>query len=302
MKMPEQVVGTWFPSGYYGHFRSKSRNDFCNEYRNLARPQPPRKFFNRSKQPTPKHVFSHHDNRESFLNDALYFEQGLGRKRVPNETYNFKRDFITWMPEKEYIERSRPLVSTYRVDFKSKKTEITKCSSTISTTQQEHHNIPQIMVKRPKTSFDGVPTTSYRYSHGDFSSNPNKELITAVNNDALQLSLLNRKNRAMSAKTSGRESVASCMIWHAAKNESTTSNGKGRLPEATATTVFLPHPPPPREAAKQVSVASPPIQMEQTTTSVPAPVAPVTQTVSAPVAAPQPTIVWSPPQQTEVAC
>ncbi|XP_033745267.1 uncharacterized protein LOC117330849 [Pecten maximus] len=293
MKMTEQVVGTWFPSGYYGHFRSKSRNDFCNEYRNLARPQPPKKFFNRSKQPTPRHVFSHHDNRESFLNDALYFEQGLGRKRVPNETYNFKRDFITWMPEKEYMERSRPLVSTYKVDFKSKKTEITKFSSTISMEEKQHHNIPQIMVKRPKTSFDGVPTTSYRYSHGDMSSNPNKELITAVNNDALQLSLLNRKNRAMSAKSSGRESVASCMIWHSAKTQESSSNGKSRIPEATATTVFLPHPPPPRDTqpAKQVTIASPPVQMEQT----------VTVPTCTPIAAPQPTIVWTPPQ-TEVAC
>ncbi|XP_060074163.1 uncharacterized protein LOC132553892 [Ylistrum balloti] len=296
----DQIVGTWFPSGYYGHFRSKSRNDFCNEYRNLARPQPPKKFFNRSKQPTPRHVFSHHDNRESFLNDALYFEQGLGRKRVPNETYNFKRDFITWMPEKEYIERSRPLVSTYKVDFKNKRTEITKCSSTISVEHKEHHNIPQIMVKRPKTSFDGVPTTSYRYSHGDYKSNPNKELITSVNNEALQLSLLNRKNRAMSAKSSGRESVASCMIWNSAKTEAPSSNGKSRIPEATATTMFVPHPPPPRETAqpeKQVTVTSPPTQMEQTvsSSSMPAPVvAPLTNI-------PQPTIVWTPPQA-EVAC
>lgn len=32
-------------------------------------------FFISFKQPTARHVFSHHDNRESFLNDALYFEQ-----------------------------------------------------------------------------------------------------------------------------------------------------------------------------------------------------------------------------------
>lgn len=33
-----------FPSGYYGHFRSKSRNDFVNEYRQQAKPSPPEKF------------------------------------------------------------------------------------------------------------------------------------------------------------------------------------------------------------------------------------------------------------------
>ena len=31
--------------------------------------------FFKFQQPTARHVFSNHDNRESFLNDALYFEQ-----------------------------------------------------------------------------------------------------------------------------------------------------------------------------------------------------------------------------------
>ena len=44
-----RLVCGQFPSGYYGHFRSKSRNDFVCEYRQLARPQPPDKFLNRAK-------------------------------------------------------------------------------------------------------------------------------------------------------------------------------------------------------------------------------------------------------------
>lgn len=38
-----------YPTGYYGHFRSKSRADFVCEYRQLARPVPPKKFVVRSK-------------------------------------------------------------------------------------------------------------------------------------------------------------------------------------------------------------------------------------------------------------
>ena len=47
--MAVRLVCGQFPSGYYGHFRSKSRNDFVCEYRQLARPQPPDKFLNRAK-------------------------------------------------------------------------------------------------------------------------------------------------------------------------------------------------------------------------------------------------------------
>lgn len=38
-----------FPSGYYGHFRGKTRNDIYSEYRHLAKPTPPRVFFSRLK-------------------------------------------------------------------------------------------------------------------------------------------------------------------------------------------------------------------------------------------------------------
>ena len=36
-----------FPNCYYGHFRAKSRADLSNYFRQLARPEPPRKFLDR---------------------------------------------------------------------------------------------------------------------------------------------------------------------------------------------------------------------------------------------------------------
>ena len=131
------------------------------------------------------------------------------------------------MPEKEYIERTRPLVSTYRVDFKNIKEPVKQ--------------VPQIIVKRPKTSFEGTPTTSYRYSHGE--ECPNKGTINAMNNGALKLSLLNRKDRAMSAKPSGRESVASCMVWHNPQEQKIRKPSDSSVPAATQTMNFVPHPP-----------------------------------------------------------
>ncbi|XP_062614588.1 uncharacterized protein LOC134276343 [Saccostrea cucullata] len=281
MTCATEVVGSWFPTGYYGHFRSKTRNDFVCEYRQLAKPQPPNKFFNRSKQPTARHVFSNHDNRESFLNDALYFEQGLGRKRAPNRAYSFKQDFITWMPEREYVQRTmRPLVSTYKTDFKTSK------------------SVPQIYVKKPPSSFEGV-TTSYRYAHGSETANPNKKIINCMNNEALKLSLLNRKNRAMSARGTVRETVASCMNWYnpardrpktAVQNESA----------ATQTTVFQPHPP--SEPAPHRVETAPPAAPERQETMAPSREATMVQ--PEPVRQPQPTIAWAPPQPAavEVAC
>ena len=277
MTAATDVVGSWFSTGYYGHFRSKSRNDFVCEYRQIAKPVPPKRFLNRAKQPTAKHVFSHHDNRESFRDSALYFEQGLGRKRVANGTYNFKQDFITWMPEKEFVERSRPVVSTYRVDFrysgnKNGKTKEIPVPVPIP--------VPQIIIKRPKTSFDGVATSTYRYAHSE--GGPNKDIINANNNDALRLSLLNRKNRAMSAKATHRETVATCLNW-----SSNYTRPQSYHPTATQTEAIQPHPPdqaPPTE--RQVTFHKEPTQTapeRELTTVMPNP----------------PTLAWTAPAETQ---
>ncbi|XP_076096289.1 uncharacterized protein LOC143067119 isoform X1 [Mytilus galloprovincialis] len=284
MTAATDVRGSWFSSGYYGHYRSKSRNDFVCEYRQIAKPVPPKRFLNRARQPTAKHVFSHHDNRESFLDSALYFEQqynaaiygftGLGRKRVPNETYNFKQDFITWMPEREFTERSRPLCSTYRVDFKVSGGKSNQIPVPIPIP------VPQIIIKRPKTSFDGVPTSTYRYAHSE--GGPNKPTIDASNNESVKLSLLNRKNRCMSAKPIRyRETVASCLNW--------VSSPRAPVKSATQTDGFMPHPPAPTsEGERQVTFHQEPTQT--------APVRETTQVIADP-----PKLAWTAPVPTTVA-
>ena len=180
--------------------------------------------------------------------------QGLGRRRVPNSTYNFKQDFITWMPEREYAERSRPLASTYKVDY-------------------NEANKNQLFIKRPKTSFEGKPITTYRYAHGDES--PNKRTIDAMNNNALKLSLLNRKDKPMSGKNSyGRESVASCLTWVSYKSAKNDEPVRPNIPAATQTTVYEPHPPPAQRPPSPITPpritqhawpspdAPPPLQLE----------------------------------------
>jgi len=79
-----------FPSGYYGHFRAKTRADLCNYFRQLARPTPPKKFLDQQrvklfslaliiflyfilqfKAEASTHMFSVHDNRFKFEGDPL---------------------------------------------------------------------------------------------------------------------------------------------------------------------------------------------------------------------------------------
>lgn len=125
---------------------------------------------------------------------CVYTFKGLGRKRVTNSTYNFKPEFISWMPEREYVARMRPLTSTYKTDFMSER--------------QSH----QLIVKRPQTSFDGIATTTYRYAHGKES--PNRDCINAMNNQALMLSTHSKRLRSKSARPQVRETVASCLSWY----------------------------------------------------------------------------------------
>jgi len=171
------------------------------------------------------------------------------------------------MPEKEFVERSRPLSSTYKQDFMPNQVK------------------PQLFTQRPKTSFDGVPTTSYRYSHG--SGAPNRTVINAMNNEALKLSLLNRKERAMSAAVyRGRESVASCLTWSSAKPKPNQQDTvRPLIPLATQTTEFVPHPPSapkthsPTHAMQEAwpaPTAEPPMQTQAPPTQQ---MAPVTQQV-----------------------
>ncbi|XP_059171817.1 uncharacterized protein LOC131952899 [Physella acuta] len=202
-KVSTHVVGSWFPTGYYGHYRSRTRTDFVNEYRQLAKPQPPNKFIYRSSLPVSSHVFSLHDNRNSSTIDATYFEQGLGRRRHPEKSGAFDPNFMAWCPNTSCLKAGRPLTSTYRKDFRLNEPNVQK------------------LVHRPQTSFDTAYTTTYRTVYGGDS--PNRDLINAMNNEALMLTTQNRQRQAKLRKSNHRETVASCMSWY-----------RPRVPAATA--------------------------------------------------------------------
>ena len=134
--------------------------------------------------------------------------QGLGKKRHPDRSSTFDPDFMAWTPNRHRHNTGRPLTSTYRQDFRL-----------------EEQNIQKI-VKRPKTSFDLNLTTTYRTSHGPDS--PNKDMINAMNNEALMLTSVSRQRQAKMRPSDRRETVASCMSWYRPRV----------VPAATATSDF----------------------------------------------------------------
>ncbi|KAL8618187.1 hypothetical protein ACOMHN_059194 [Nucella lapillus] len=186
------TVGSWFPTGYYGHVRSKPRGDYVCEYRQLAKPQPPCKFVARSLISDDVHPFSVHDNRNSFLSDAVYFEQGMGRKRTPGKGPIFKQDFYAWMPLQKELSRSLPHLSTYQCCFSK-------------------DGVQQLLVHPPKT-YPEKSDTTYHYTYDE--NCPHKDGVKQVAQPSLRLNTLARGRTAIRRPPRPRESVASCLNWH----------------------------------------------------------------------------------------
>ncbi|XP_076469591.1 ciliary microtubule inner protein 7-like [Babylonia areolata] len=216
----EMTVGSWFPTGYHGHYRSKPRADFLCEYRQLARPEPPDKFIARSL--SNRHSFTKHDNRETFLNDAIIFGKGLGRKRSEKYAPVFNQDFYTWLPLQKEIRASLPNLSTYQTTFTP------RCCLPV----------PQPIVRSRLTEqsheADQNGTTIY---HSEFGVNcPHSRQVWQRAHPALALSTTNRENSARRNPHQPRESVASCLNWHHPRKTS--------QPQAADTSgLHLPHVP-----------------------------------------------------------
>jgi hypothetical protein len=161
--------------------------------------------------------------------------QGLGKKREPGRAYTYDPDFMSWMPVRREMESNRPLKSTYQMDF-------------------ARNGNKQMLVRRPKTSFEGDPTTSYRYAHCN--DGPNMEEIRWASRRAVELTTIQRLEGARMAKPPCRETVASCLSWY-----------RPCVPGATPVTdynhcnnTFVPKPP-----------ATAPATLQQHTESLPAP-------------------------------
>ncbi|XP_785139.3 uncharacterized protein LOC579958 [Strongylocentrotus purpuratus] len=239
--------GSWHSAGYYGHFRSKHRNDFLNQYRQQAKPSPPQKFHDMIVDRPSTHHFSHHDNRFSFLNTVDSFQGNLGKRKVQsNYKTKFVPDFIAWVPHKKEIEEAGPKVSIYRDTF---------------TTNEASGRVPQILVPsvrtpRPPREANHRPllvtpyvdlktaeeeleplSTTYQLTHRH--SQPNRMINTNMNtgtvdtepvSDQKTMNFINpkiasihenpvpsvtrlRRSRITSAPAF-RTSVADCMVWH----------------------------------------------------------------------------------------
>ena len=112
------------------------------------------------------------------------------------------------MPNKVELRQSHPIHTTYQVDF-------------------AHKQVTQMLIPRPRTSYDHKLTTTYRYVHGKDAP------VYSQHNDmnsAVTPCSLTRLQRAKTTRPICHESVASCMSW--------CNHG---TPASTATTDFNEH-------------------------------------------------------------
>ncbi|XP_072025305.1 uncharacterized protein [Amphiura filiformis] len=270
--MAADSQGTWYPSSFHGHFRSKHRNDFVNEYRQQAKPSPPGKFVRRLTSASTHTVLSHHDNRFSFLNTVTSFQDGLGKKKVDsNIKSKFIPDFIAWVPHKKEISQSGPLESVYKDTFRE--------------SESSRNPYPQILVNtisKPKAVIDIAnltttksvysdpvsvedathPITTYEFAHSHMQ--PNRNIFTNMNTGQIESTplpmqitpnyinpqvpsiydrpktALTRLRRArISSAPNMRSSVAACLRWYDAddhkEDDKRPKTAIGCFPELSAT-------------------------------------------------------------------
>ncbi|XP_051777131.1 uncharacterized protein C3orf84-like [Erpetoichthys calabaricus] len=221
--MTGDITGSWFPSGYYGHFRSKSRNDYLQEYRLAARPTPPEKLVQRLKDNPRKHSFSAHDNRHVFQTNAHYFESGLGRKKVKSsvaQSSRFNPTLISWMPLKLELSGTGPLFSTYRNDFHN------SSSAGLSLQNSSQHTVMPIL--SPSESYN--TTYQHAYSHCQPNSKIQTNMLTGrVSSESLvreaTYSYFNGKPEPSFSNPRRPKStplvtlsVSDCLKWHTTGN------------------------------------------------------------------------------------
>ena len=132
--------------------------------------------------------------RNLYTNKTLL--QGVGRRRFTDRTLGFQPEFLQWMPRSSHFEKGGTSKSSvYKLDYSDQP-------------------IPQIMIRRPKTSFDNddILSTSYRYAHGN--DNPHKSTLNAMCNAAFAKP---ESKKIRMSRPLGRESVATCMSWYVPK-------------------------------------------------------------------------------------
>lgn len=273
--MPPQetiATGSWFPTGYYGHHRSKPRHDLYQEFRRTARPIPPKRFITWVRKSPDVHNFSHHDNKHSFPTDASYFDTGLGRRRGDEKFTKFRPDLIHWMPHAKELRGMIP-ASSYRSDFgpgaKAVSGNITQCisprvraQSSKPYVEMSKKNFPEY--RRSYTHGQPNPAISTNFSTGynrvDANvHHPTHEMLNTtgrINRQKQEQSVIT--NKARRARTAPiRYSVGDCLVWDLGRGRKvkapaapeTSKSLPNMTPAATEICAFHPPHPPPKNIA-----------------------------------------------------
>ncbi|CAF1122554.1 unnamed protein product [Rotaria sordida] len=210
----QRVVGSWFPSGYYGHFRARSRADLCNYFRQLAQPNPPKKFLDRQKAEATTHAFSRHDNRFKFECDPLVrgTQTGFGkRKAQTNIRGEFDPLFVSWIPKnvdrKTYVDGVK--ITSYADDYNRDSTA--------------PHTLSQIQLIQPINNDSEKTTTTLSpsspletsvyastYRHGQ----PDSEQSKQIRRETFERFLTTRTRLLEQQCNQRSTSVASCLVWN----------------------------------------------------------------------------------------
>ncbi|CAF1048867.1 unnamed protein product [Adineta ricciae] len=213
----QRIVGSWFPTSYYGNFRAKSRADLAQYFRQLAQPIPPKKFVDRQTVEANTHVFSQHDNRFRFECDPLVrnTQGGFGRRKTVNSARgNFNPYLISWVPRntdhKALAESVK--ITSYGDDY-NRDTAPSRILAEIQTINNtDDKNTPS-----PITSTASVYSCTYK--HGQ----PDQERSKQIRQETFQrfLSARTQMSKQKSNKRSGNGdgSVAACMVWNNTDDE-----------------------------------------------------------------------------------
>ncbi|CAF3316348.1 unnamed protein product [Rotaria sp. Silwood2] len=207
----QQIIGSWFPTGYYGHFRAKSRIDLCNDFRQFARPSPPKKFLDRQNSDATSHMFSQHDNRSKFECDPLVRSTQIGfgrRKSQTNVQGKFDPFFISWIPENvdrnNYIDDIK--TTSYANDFNSDLT-----SSQILFNAQPIDS---------SSSSNELSVYSTVFNHGQ----PDEQQAKQIHQETFQRYSATLTRRSQIQHNERSTNVASCLVWNNRNNENESTS------------------------------------------------------------------------------
>ncbi|XP_078399033.1 uncharacterized protein LOC144681304 [Cetorhinus maximus] len=204
--MAGAITGTWFPTGFHGHTRSKSRNDIFQEYRQQAKPPPPEKLIKRLRNKAKSRA-----------------KTAFGRS---NE---FKKDLISWVPIQTERQQQWPLISTYKADFWHHRNP-----------QSTAVMVPQLLVPRARPLITAahprseMMQTTYRQFYSHCQPNPNVhtnvftgEVRSTPMEKEATFVYVNPKPQPANRKWRARPSlpqcftVADCLSWPVPKTDAT---------------------------------------------------------------------------------